>query len=284
MSESSDAREPWDRLALELRADRQAQRQAWGDVDDVQIARYLAGDCSAQECAEVEQAMRDFPDVREVIDVLRGVLPARRADAGVVPRDRVVEGQPAGTGRALPRRMPWRAALVGLGLAASFLLGWLAGGGKLGPQPSRPGERLLASLTAVPRDARSVEAARVTLDDRGVYRIAGGKDFALDICSPRRGMATLVLLGPDHRLVYPLPGQADIAVEALEPRKFGPLDRPEMKTTVLVIVTATPVAETVRRHLAEAGGAQDQLEQALWAAGQRWAALGRIIIEPAGRP
>jgi hypothetical protein len=131
----------------------------------------------------------------------------------------------------------------------------------------------------------------VTLDEQGVYRITGGRDFSLEIRSPRQGVATLVLLGAGRSTIYPLPGQADIAVEPLERRKFGPLDSPDTRTTVLVIVTATPAVDTVRQHLRSAEGAQDQphrlvaqLEQALWQAGQRWAALGRITIEPAGKP
>src|SRR6516165_2177796 len=290
MASSSESREPWERLAAELRAYGQAQRQAWGGLDDIQLARYLDGACSPQERAVVEQAMRDLPDVQEVVDVLRSILPAREIEAPVPPgaegaasgiaaptaalrQETVVQGQPAGP-REMRRRMLRRAALVGLGLAASFLLGWLTGRGKLGPEPSgRPGERLLASLTALPRDSRAVEAARVMLDDQGVYRIAGGKDFALELRSPRRGAATLVLLGPGDPLVYPLPGQADIAVEALEPRKFGPLDQPEARTTALVLVTDTPAAEIVRQQLAAAGAALDQpdrlleqLEKALWGA------------------
>jgi hypothetical protein len=193
---------------------------------------------------------------------------------------------------ALRRRTLLRAALVGIGLAASFLVGLLVGRGTFAPEPSgQPGERLLASLTAVPRDSRAAEAARVTLDDQGVYRITGGKEFALEIRSPRRGVATVVLVGPGQPMVYPLPGQTDIAVEPLKPRKFGPLDRPQAKTAMLVIVTAVPAAEIVRQHLVAAGAALDQpdrllaqLEQALWAAGQRWAALGRITVEPSERP
>jgi hypothetical protein len=309
MAGPAESREPWDRLALELRAHGQAQRQAWGDVDDVQLARYLAGVSSPPERAAVEQAMRDFPDVREVVDLLRSVLPGRGVEAPVPPGSEgatsgdtasptplrpepMVQDQKAEVRKALRGWTLRQAALVGLGLAASFLLGWLIGQGRLGPDaPSRPGEVLLASLTAVPRDSRTLEAARVMLDDQGVYRIAGGRDFALEIGSPRRGVATLVLLGPGQPIVYPLPGQADIVVEPLEPRKFGPLDRPEARTTVLVIVTATPAAETVRSHLAATAAALDQrdrllapLEQALWAAGQHWAALGRITIEPPANP
>jgi hypothetical protein len=333
MAGPAESREPWERLAAELRAYGQGQRQAWGDLDDIQVARYLGGACSPQERAEVEQAMRDLPDAREVIDLLRGLLPGLGLDRPVEPgsgegttgasrragapagqsleerqaaevawaaaraaalaRGTVVGGQAAGTQPAPGRRVLRRAALIGLGLAASFLLGWLAAVSHVPSwQLQSSGqpffELLLASLTAVPRDSRSPEAARVMLDDQGVYRIAGGKDFALEIRSPREGVATLVLLGPGEPVVYPLPGQGDIAVEPLEPRKFGPLDRPEGRTAVLVIVTATPAAEMVRQHLASAGAAQDQPERllahALWAGGQRWAALGRIAIEPVERP
>lgn len=308
MARPSESREHWERLIAELRTYQDAQRQTWGDLDDTQVARYLAGTCSPRERAVVEQTMRDLPDVRELMDVLRRVLPAREAEApalldsaeGVVSEtpaatlrpDTVVREQPAQIRQAFRSRRLRRAALVGLGLAASFLLGWLVGRGSLGPEPSgRPGELLFAGLTAVPRDSRAAAAARVTLDDQGVYRIAGGRDFALEIRSPRRGIATLILVGPGQPVVYPLPGQADIAVEPLEPRKFGPLDRPEAKTTVLVIVTATSAAEVIRQHLTATGAALDQpdrllaqLEEALWAAGQRWAALGRITIEPLERP
>jgi hypothetical protein len=306
MAGPAESREPWERLAAELRTYGHAQCQAWGDIDDIQLARYLAGACSPSERAVVEQAMRDLPDVREVIDLLRSILPAPEVEpippgpegaasgiaaAPALRPETVVQRQPAGP-RETRRRMLRRAALVGLGLAASFLLGWLIGQGRLGPEPlQRPGERLLASLTALPRDSRAVEAARVMLDDQGVYRIAGGRDFALEIRSPRRGVATLVLLGPGEPLVYPQPGQADIAVEALEPRKFGPLDRLEARTTVLVLVTATPPAEIVCHQLVAGGAALDepdrlldQLEKALLGAGQRWVAFGRITIAPLEKP
>jgi hypothetical protein len=309
MAGPAESREDWERLAVELRAYGQAQRQAWGDLDDIQLARYLAGGCTPPERAAVEEAMRDLPDVREVIDLLRSVLPAREVEAPVPPssegatsgvaapaaalrQETVVQGQAAEIRQAFRGRTLRRAALVGFGLAASFLLGWLIGQRRLGPEaPGRPGELLLAGLTAVPRDSRALEPARVMLDDQGVYRIAGGRDFALEIRSPRQGVATLVLLGPGQPMVYPLPGQADIAVEPMQPRKFGPVDRPEARTTVLVIVTATPAAETIRQRLAAPGAAlaqpdrlPAQLEQALWAAGQRWAAVGRIVIEPLGGP
>jgi hypothetical protein len=341
MAGPAESREPWERLAAELRAYGQAQRQAWGDIDDIQLAGYLAGACSPSERAAVEQAIRDLPDVREVIDLLRSILPALEVETPAPPgsegatsqpaappvstlHETVVHGQAADVRQALRGWTPWRAALVGFGLAASFLLGLLIGQGRLGPEapllleqsqsgPSRathrgPGEVpqettlgpkspdwpldvLLASLTAVPRDSRAGESARVTLNDRRVYRITGGRDFALEIRSPLPGVATLVLLGAGQAVVYPLPGQAPIAVAPFEPRKFGPLDRLEARTTVLVVVTAAPAAETVRKYLAGTEAALNdpdlllaQLERPLWLAGQRWVARGRITVEPLEKP
>jgi hypothetical protein len=303
MARPSESHEHWERPIADLRAYRDTQRKAWGDLDDIQVAGYLAGTCSPQERTAVEQAMRDLPDVRELIDVLRSVLPTREEEAPVLPdaTEAAASGNATRTATfqpdaAIPKRFRGRTlrriALVGLGLAASFLLGWLVGRGRHGPEPSgQSGELVLAGLTAVPRDSRAAEAARVMLDDQGVYRIAGGRDFALQIRSPRRGVATLVLLGSGPPVVYPLPGQADIAVEPLEPRKFGPLDRPEARTTVLVLVTATPASDIIRQQVTAPRAALEEpdrllaeLEQALWTAGQRWVALGRITVEPLGRP
>jgi hypothetical protein len=277
MTRQPEPREQWEGVAAELRAYRQAERQAWGDLDDIQVARYLAGVCSPQERAAVEQAMQTLPDVRDVIEVLRAVEPARGMDSAVrASSARVAAGL----------RTPWKWALAGAGLAATFLLGLLVGPAL---RPSSH-ELLVASLTAIPRDSRAPDAAQVKLDDEGVYRITGGKDFAIEIGSPRPGVATVVLLGPGPPTVYPLPGQVDIPVEPFRPRKFGPLDRPDAQTTVLVIVTATPAAEVIRQHLTAEAAAADQpdrllgqLEQALWQAGHRWAALGRMTVEPVER-
>jgi hypothetical protein len=322
MAGPAESREPWKRLAAEVRAYQQAQRQAWGDLDEGQLARYLDGACSPAERADVERATRELPEVRELMEVVRGALPAKRVEAPAQAFGAEVAALAASSaaGPATPfqhdnlqptttapyrRRSVLRAALIVTGLAASFLLGvvtiqllsfitarMLAGhttfttvGNAVGPS-APPGELLLASLTAVPRDSRAASGAQVTLDDEGVYRI-GGKDFALQIRAPRRGMATIIVLGPGQPVVYPLPGQAQIAVQALESRKFGPLDLPKARTSVVVIVTAMPVADVVRRYLAGAGAALDQPERlvgqlGLGGAGQPWVAVGRITIEPMG--
>jgi hypothetical protein len=289
MNPPSESREEWDRVAEELRAYRQTQRQAWGNLDDVLVARYLAGVCSPEEAVKVEQAMRNLPDLHEVIDVLRAVPPGWRTGPVVPSAATEVAG---GTRQGWLSGMMWEAvwlwtrwwwALVGTGLVAALLLVVVIREVFL---PVRP-ELLLASLTAVPRDSRAADSAEVTLDDQGTYRIRGGQEFSLEIVSPRQGVVTLVLLGPGPPTVYPRPGQTDIWVDPFQVRKYGPLHRPEGKTTVLVIVTATPAAKMLEQYLARTATTPDDLDQVrerlekvLQYAGHRWAAIGRITVEP----
>ena len=50
--------------------DYSSQLQAtWGDIDESLIERYLDNDCSDAERTRVEQAMRDFPAVRECVEL-----------------------------------------------------------------------------------------------------------------------------------------------------------------------------------------------------------------------
>jgi hypothetical protein len=66
------------RLAADLAADREEERRVWGDVDDVTLARYDAGQCTDEERARVERATRDFPAVREATEIARQ-FPLERA-------------------------------------------------------------------------------------------------------------------------------------------------------------------------------------------------------------
>jgi hypothetical protein len=61
------------RLAKDVAALDLEHRQVWGDTDEVLCGRYVAGMCTADEKARVEQAMRDYPAVRESIEVAREV-------------------------------------------------------------------------------------------------------------------------------------------------------------------------------------------------------------------
>ncbi len=71
---SSPGSDPWDCVARELRARKESQRRAWGDVDDATLGRYLAGEVSGDERASVEQALAELPELRKLTDLVRDVL------------------------------------------------------------------------------------------------------------------------------------------------------------------------------------------------------------------
>src|SRR5437660_4327088 len=74
MTSDRDALEQWDRVSAELEAYRNLQQEAWGDVDNVVLGRYLAGDATTEERSEIEAALRDHPQLRELTDLVRDVL------------------------------------------------------------------------------------------------------------------------------------------------------------------------------------------------------------------
>src|SRR5689334_23352790 len=65
---------PWERVADELRAYREEQRRAWGDMDSTTLGRYLAGEVDANERQRIESALEELPELRKLTDVVRGVL------------------------------------------------------------------------------------------------------------------------------------------------------------------------------------------------------------------
>jgi hypothetical protein len=62
------------RLASDLAARDARHREVWGDTDELLRARYTAGKCSDEEKARVEQAMRDYPAVRESIETVQKLM------------------------------------------------------------------------------------------------------------------------------------------------------------------------------------------------------------------
>jgi hypothetical protein len=83
----------WARVAADLRTYREAQRRAWGDLDEAAIARYLGDEATEEERSRVEQAMRDFPRVRECVEVLRKVM--TEVDLGRADRLESAGGEPS---------------------------------------------------------------------------------------------------------------------------------------------------------------------------------------------
>jgi hypothetical protein len=64
----------WERVASELRACREAQQQAWGDVDNALLGRYLAGDVTPEERVRIESELNLRPELRKLTDLVSDVL------------------------------------------------------------------------------------------------------------------------------------------------------------------------------------------------------------------
>src|ERR1700722_16008715 len=69
-----DPTEKWGRVASELRAHKQTQQQAWGDIDNATLGRYLAGELSDDERLHIEHALTQLPELRKLTDIVRDVL------------------------------------------------------------------------------------------------------------------------------------------------------------------------------------------------------------------
>ncbi len=111
----------WSLLLTELQSSQCSQGESGDEVDEILIARYLAGKCSEDERQEVENAARSSPEVRECIDIARDVLLSEAAEKAVPITP------PAGIAPSVVRRRRLPAAILKWAVAAS-LLALLAGG------------------------------------------------------------------------------------------------------------------------------------------------------------
>jgi hypothetical protein len=74
MASETDAGGQWERVAVELRACRDSQQRAWGDIDNATLGRYLAGEADGAEREQVERALEERPELRKLTDLVRDVL------------------------------------------------------------------------------------------------------------------------------------------------------------------------------------------------------------------
>jgi hypothetical protein len=74
MSGALDQTGSWDRVAAELRACKESQQKAYGDVDSATLGRYLAGEMTPAERATLEQTLDELPDLRLLTDLVQDVL------------------------------------------------------------------------------------------------------------------------------------------------------------------------------------------------------------------
>ena len=68
----------WRFVAKDMAAYQAEQEELWGGIDEMTAVRYVAGECTQEEKARVEQAMRDHPELRksiEISQILQSVLP-----------------------------------------------------------------------------------------------------------------------------------------------------------------------------------------------------------------
>jgi hypothetical protein len=167
----------WQRVAAELRACREEQKQAWGDIDNATLGRYLAGEVNDGERRQVENALEQLPQLRELTDLVRDVL--SDCDLGESATPQAVPASPAvlpftrrsPVRRGFSPRMRQRSAL----LAAACLLLAL-GAMLLHKSPSLPPsddlararERDTALALALAQGRADARFARLDQLDRGV--------------------------------------------------------------------------------------------------------------------
>jgi Arc/MetJ family transcription regulator len=73
----------WSFVAADLEAHRAERQRTWGDIDDMLLVRYEAGECTKEEKERVEKAMREFPAVRESIEIGRELALEEKVNAPV---------------------------------------------------------------------------------------------------------------------------------------------------------------------------------------------------------
>ena len=66
----------WSRLKAELQEYRAWEEQAWCGLDEHLLARFLAGQCSAEERQQVEAASQKSESVRDCLELVTDVMAA----------------------------------------------------------------------------------------------------------------------------------------------------------------------------------------------------------------
>ena len=146
MTPEPNAGSSWDRVAAELRACREDQQRAWGDIDNTTLGRFLAGEVTPEEQQQIENALDNLPELRKLTDLVREVLaepetsvpspapvpygPAVVPFSQPQPQTRTIAPAPAPSGGwrtpgSSHDRKAWGARFrqrVGLALAACLLL------------------------------------------------------------------------------------------------------------------------------------------------------------------
>src|SRR5262245_59238298 len=116
MGNEPDACGQWERVASELQACRESQQRAWGDVDNANLGRYLAGEVTGDELRQIEQTLDVLPEVRKLTDLVRDILRDFEPLPTPQPEPRVLPLRPR------KRALSWLRRRGPLVAAASLLL------------------------------------------------------------------------------------------------------------------------------------------------------------------
>ena len=128
----------WERVAGTLRACKEAQTRAWGDLDSSTLGRYLAGEVAGDELALIERELADHAELRQLTDLVRDVLGDLGPVAEPAPAPTVLSFEKARKPRRVLPFLRRHAALV----AAACLLVALGAVVPAGRNPP-PGEDIL---------------------------------------------------------------------------------------------------------------------------------------------
>jgi hypothetical protein len=83
----------WERIRSELETCRANHVRNWGAIDIAVLGRFLAGEASAEESAQVEKALQELPDLRKLTEVARDVFEAPLLSFEQAKRKRVAGNQ-----------------------------------------------------------------------------------------------------------------------------------------------------------------------------------------------
>jgi hypothetical protein len=299
MANGNLSRAEWERVAGELRAYREAQEQTWGGLDDMTLARYLAGTCTPEERQTVEGEAGKRPAVAELLTLVRGALDERAPAELMNDAGRRQEAQETGVsdvggsgGSARPKESGkpfrdivgtfsllsasssdsarWRRRLAAVGaLAACLAIGLVGGLAWNRSRDNKPFEVLVAQA-----DSRSV-GARGQPDE--------GKAVAIQ--SARKGFASVIALFNDKSpMVFPSRAAGAVPVLPGERVQSPPLP-PGLSgaAVLLIVITEQPAAEVIRQSTegmnfgpSQVGELQRILTEKLEASNYHWVAFASV--------
>ncbi len=172
----------WDRVAAELRACRQSQKQAWGDIDNTTLGRYLADEVTPEERQHVEQALEQRPELRMLTDLVRDVLTEfEPADVPIPASEpRILNFPTPAAKRPAPSKRFGASFRQRSALAAAACLLLALGVALTGPGPGNPD----ANLPAVALRTDGDRAERLQLPRGGLRLATARKPIQLDDLPP----------------------------------------------------------------------------------------------------